>query len=84
VLVDDGSGAATYFQLTEQVVRRSGDRLDGTIKCFNVRFCRCAHSAYFSHVLQRGGGHFLLGGRLDEGRAQGLDAPAHADTVTAS
>jgi hypothetical protein len=84
VFVRYRGGSATHFQLTEQIVRGRRNRLDGTVEGFDIRFCRRSHSAYFAHVLQRGGGHFLLGGRLDKGRAQGLDAPAHSDTVTAS
>ena len=84
MLVRDGGGSVAHFQLAEQLEGSGGDRLDGTIECFDVRFSRRSHSAYLAHVLQRGGCHFLLGGRLDKGRAQGLDAPAHADTVIAS
>jgi hypothetical protein len=44
MLVRDGGGSATHFQLAEQLMGSGGDRLDGTIERFDVRFRRRSHS----------------------------------------
>lgn len=78
VPVVDHSGPATDDQLVEELLTGSGHRIDGGLERSRVVRRRGAEAGDLPDVLERGGPDVVPGHGLGEGRAQGLDAAAHA------
>jgi len=76
VQVLPGSRWGRGDELVEQLKRRCGDGLDGTLECGLVRLRRLAVPADLAHELKRGGARLLLADRgLDV--VERVDAAAH-------
>jgi membrane-associated protein len=72
------SGAAADDEVVEEALAGAGHRIDGRLERGGVVRCRSAEAGDLADVLECGRPDVVAGDRLGEGRAQGLDAAAHA------
>jgi membrane-associated protein len=76
--VGDPSGAAADHELVQQLLAGPGHRVDGGIEHSRVVRSGGPKAGDLPDVLEGSGPDVVVGDRLGEGRAQGLDAAAHA------
>jgi membrane protein DedA with SNARE-associated domain len=72
------SGATADDEVVEKPLAGAGHRIDSRLERSGVVRRRSAEAGDLADVLERGGPDVVAGDRLGEGRAQGLDAAAHA------